>query len=157
VRIVASVLAVLLVALGACGDDDGPTEPAMVVGPYLGNVELTEDTRTRLPDPEPSIPASAEPRFYWVHPDAAGKTLAFEVRAEATALEHGTLIHREEVQVDAAGIPHGILRLDRTALSRGGARRGDRRRLEWLPGVYSVKAYLDGAGESLATAVFEVR
>lgn len=158
VRWIAGLLVVVVLGLaGACGDDDGPEEPAMVVGPYVGNVQLTPDTRSRLPDPEQSIAPDDQPRFYWFHPDAAGKTIAFEVRAETTALEPGSLIHREEVRVDAQPPAQGLLRLDPAALSRGGARRGDSGRLEWLPGVYSVKAFLDGSSESFATAIFEVR
>lgn len=151
------LLSVLLPALGACGDDDGPVEPPIVVGPYLGSVELTEDTRTRLPDPQASIAPSDEPRFYWFNARAGGETLTFEVRAETTALEHGSLIHREQVQASAQGVPQGVLRLDPTALSRGGARRGTGGKLEWLPGVYSVKAFLGSGTESFATAIFEVR
>lgn len=154
-RIIAWLALGLLV--GGCGDDDGPEEPAMVVGPYQGNVQLGEDTRTRLPDPVDRVGPRAKPRFYWFHPGAEGRTLRFEVRAETTALEHGSLIHAESVDVPPEGVPQGMLRLDPGELSRGGARRGAAGRLEWLPGVYSVKAFLGDAQDSFATAIFEVR
>lgn len=129
----------------------------MVVGPYLGSVQLTEDTRARLPDPVPAIAPDDRPRFYWFHPEAAGSTLAFEVRAETTALEHGSLIHRESLEIESGAPTQGIVRFDPTELSRGGASRGADGTLQWLPGVYSVKAILGGAEESFATAIFEVR
>lgn len=144
--------------LTACGDD-GPAaiDPPLITGPYSGNLELGPDTRHRLPAGLETISPGDAPRFYWYHPDAAGKTLTFEVRAETTALAHGTLIHAETLDVSAAeGVPQGMIRFDPTRLSEGGARRNPQGQLEWLTGIYSVKGRLAGA-EHFATGIFEVR
>lgn len=153
----ALVLLALVLVLAACGDDDAVVDPPLITGPYPGNLELTEHTRHRLPAALATISQGDTPRFYWHHPDAAGKAITFEVRAETTALEHGTLIHTETVEVPAdAAIPQGMFRIDPRSLSQGGARRNERGQLEWLTGLYSVKGKLEGA-EPFATGLFEVR
>ena len=151
-------LLLLTLVLAACGDDDRPViDPPLITGPYSGNLELGPDTRHRLPQAIETISPGDAPRFYWFHPDAAGETITWEVRAETTALAHGTLIHTEELVVPAGEAPpQGMIRLDPTRLSEGGARRNTRGQLEWLPGIYSVKGRF-GTGDHFATGIFEVR
>ncbi len=147
--------AALLLSCAACDDEPEQVDPPMVAGPYLGTVQLGPDTRTRLPSAAETIGPDDRPRFYWYCADAPGKTITWEVRAETTALEHGALIHTAEEPV-GAGTVQGMVRIDPSRLSRGGARRSADGRLEWLPGIYSVKGRLDGA-EPFGTGIFEVR
>jgi hypothetical protein len=144
-----------VVLLGACGDDAGAVETPLIVGPYGGNLQLEPDTYTRLPPSLDAISPGQTARFYWYHPGAAGRTITFEVRAETTALAHGTVIHTE-AHVVPGGSTHGMVAFEPRRLSQGGARRGERGQLEWLDGIYSVKGRLDG-GEHFATGIFEVR
>lgn len=148
---------VLLQSLGAgCGDDDGASSPPLVAGPFLGEVPLEPDTRTRLPAPAETIAPSDRPRFYWYHAEAPGRTITWEVRAETTALEHGTVIHTEGQAVpEGAANAQGVVRIDPKRLNRGGARRNQAGRLEWLPGIYSIKGRF-GDAEPFGTGIFEV-
>ena len=148
----------LALLLAGCGDDDvAVIDPPLVTGPYPGALELGPDTRHRLPVGLETIGPHDLPRFYWYHPDAAGKTITWEVRAETTALAHGTVIHVETLEVPAAeAVPQGMVRFDPTRLSEGGARRNPQGQLEWLSGIYSVKGRLEG-GDHFATGIFEVR
>lgn len=151
------LVGILVGTLGACDEDEPAFDPPMIVGPYLGSVPLGPDTRTRLPAPAETIAPDDQPRFYWYHPEAPGQTLTWEVRAETTALAHGSLIHTEDQPVPAGPEnAQGMQGFDPTRLSRGGARRNAAGRLEWLPGIYSAKARL-GRAEPFATGIFEVR
>lgn len=149
-------MAVALLVVVGCGDGDGAVGPPLVAGPFLGEVPLEPDTRTRLPAPAETIAPDDRPRFYWYHPDAPGRTITWEVRAETTALEHGSLIHVEQTQVPPGETNvQGVVRLDPMRLNRGGARRNEAGRLEWLPGIYSIKGRL-GDAEPFGTGIFEV-
>ena len=146
-------LAVALWSLG-CGDDSAAPPPgAMLAGPYAGSVELNDDTRTHLPAANESVAPADDVRFYWYAQEAMGKALAFEVRAETTALEAGSVLHRVEEQVGESQF-QGMLSVGPHELSRGGARQVDGH-TRWLEGLYSVRIFVDDV--ELATALFEVR
>lgn len=148
--------AVLLSALSACGDDAPPRPEgpeSMMAGPFAGVFELSAETRLNLPQAEESLAPNTVARFYWYAPEAAGASLRFEVRAEATALVQGTVIHREERPVPV-GQTYGFFNVDPRELSEGGGRRVGGH-FEWLAGLYSIRCTL--GTEEVGTVIFEVR
>jgi len=145
-----------LVAAVGCGDDAASSDPPIIVGPYARDIALEADTRAALPRAREHVGIHDAPRFYWHHPGVAGETLTFELRAEATALEQGTVVHTATVEVpEDAHPPQGLVDLHPTEFNQGGARRNRAGNLEWLPGTYSLKGRT--GGEIFATLVFEVR
>ncbi|MBW2460724.1 MAG: hypothetical protein JRH11_03695, partial [Deltaproteobacteria bacterium] len=83
----------------------------------------------------------------------AGGSLRFEVRAEATALAQGSVIHREQTPIPA-GREQGFFAVDPRELSEGGGRRVGGH-FEWLPGLYSITGSV-GATE-VGRVLFEIR
>jgi len=124
----------------------------MMAGPFAGEFALTEETRLRLPAAEDQLASGDVARFYWYAPEAAGASLSFEVRAEATALAQGTVIHREDLPIPA-GREQGFFTVDPRELSEGGGRRVGGH-FEWLAGLYSIRGSL-GATE-VGSVIFEV-
>lgn len=142
--------------VAACGDDEEASDPglgAMLAGPYPTALELTEQTRMQVPPGTESLASDAEVLFYWYAQEASGKSIVFEVRAEATALEAGTVIHRVEERVPQ-GQAQGMFGVTPRELNRGGTRMVDGHP-RWLDGIYSVRIFVDDA--ELATGIFEVR
>ncbi|MBW2462420.1 MAG: hypothetical protein JRH11_12300, partial [Deltaproteobacteria bacterium] len=100
--------------VAACGDDAPPRREApeiMLAGPFAGEFALTDATRLRLPVGEEQLASGDVALVYWYAPEAAGGSLSFEVRAEATALAQGTVIHREQTPIPA-GRQQGFFAVD---------------------------------------------
>jgi len=129
-----------------------------LAGPFAADFPLGPDTREHLPPAIDSVSAtSGAPRFYWFHPEAAGHTLGWTLRAEAVAnLDQGSVIHEETTRVPP-GESHrqGLYALTAERFSRGGTRRSGGGAVEWLPGLYSLSASVDGT--RFARLLFEVR
>lgn len=147
--------ALLLFVMLGCGDDGAPAAApgAMLAGPYSSAFPLTEETRTRLPRALDALADSDDARFYWYADEARGKSIVFEVRAETTVLEAGSVLHHIEEQVGEAQF-QGFLSVGPRDLSRGGAR-SDNGSPRWLEGLYSVRIFVED--EELGTSLFEVR
>ncbi len=144
-----------LFAFCACGDDaaQAPSVGAMLAGPYPRALVLSETTRQSLPPGRDAIGDADEALFYWYVPEDEGPSLRFEVHAESTALEPGTVIHRVE-ETRGAGEAQGMFAVSADALNQGGARMeggGPR----WLQGIYSL--HLFAGDRELSTLVFNVQ
>lgn len=148
------LFASLVVTLAGCADDPPPAPPsAMLAGPFASAPRLEgADSRAHLPTPLATLDTDATGRFYWFVPEVPRGTLAFEVRAELTPLEPGSVIHRieETVGVDQR---QGLVSFGPADLNRGGTRRGAHG-AEWLRGSYSLRMR-DGDRE-LAMVLFVV-
>ncbi len=143
-----------LPVLFGCGDDEAETAPgAMLAGPYASAPSLTDETRRDVPAGLDAIGDADGAFFYWYAREASGGTLRFEVRAEATALEPGTVIHREEEPVPETRV-QGVFSIDPHTLNHGGTRT-EEGRPRWLEGVYSVRIFV--GEEELAAHIFNVQ
>jgi hypothetical protein len=149
-----SIFVVVAMVCGAC-DKDEPAQKdvAMIAGPYAEAPALGQDFHQGPLTVVDHIEIEAPVYFYWYHPGNAER-LTWVLKAEAAgALSHGAPVHEESFSIEGAS--EGVVSFRPQALNRGGARRNDENRLEWVEGLYSVTAK-SGAGE-IGNILFEAR